>query len=151
MKDWQRVPGVLTDRLVVKVSPRAVGIVFGQVGETEVSFHTAVVMTRRNAVALAEAIQKLSAKSKGAGRQEGDSVRRDGALVHSAPGTVAPWVTSGLRSAPVAKGIEADYLRRVARMGGRVVEGTGLENRKTRERFEGSNPSPSPIFYAKQL
>jgi len=30
-------------------------------------------------------------------------------------------------------------------MGGRVVEGTGLENRKTRERFEGSNPSPSPI------
>ena len=40
-------------------------IVFGQVGETEVSFHTAVVMTRRNTVALAEAIQKLSAKSKG--------------------------------------------------------------------------------------
>jgi hypothetical protein len=30
-------------------------------------------------------------------------------------------------------------------MGGRVVEGTGLENRKTRKRFEGSNPSPSPI------
>jgi hypothetical protein len=49
--------------------------------------------------------------------------------VHSARGTVAPWVTSGLRSAPVAKGIEADYLRRVARMGGRVVEGTGLEMR----------------------
>ena len=64
-KDWQRVPGILTDRLVVKVSPRAVRIVFGQVGETEVSFHTAVVMTRRNAAALAEAIQKLSAKSKG--------------------------------------------------------------------------------------
>jgi hypothetical protein len=64
-KDWQRVPGILTDRLVVKVSPRAVRIVFGQVGETEVSFHAAVVMTRRNAAALAEAIQKLSAKSKG--------------------------------------------------------------------------------------
>ena len=63
--DWQRIPGVLTDRLVVKVSPRAVRIVFGQVGETEVSFHTAVVMTRRNAAALAEAIQKLIAKSKG--------------------------------------------------------------------------------------
>src|SRR5262245_1362243 len=31
-------------------------------------------------------------------------------------------------------------------MGGRVVEGTGLENRKTRKRFEGSNPSPSSIF-----
>src|SRR5262245_59359886 len=31
-------------------------------------------------------------------------------------------------------------------MGGRVVEGTGLENRKTRKRFEGSNPSPSPIL-----
>jgi hypothetical protein len=64
-KDWQHVPGVLTDRLVVKVSPRAVRIVFGQVGETEVSFHAAVVMTRRNAAALAEAIQKLSAKGKG--------------------------------------------------------------------------------------
>jgi hypothetical protein len=66
-KDWQRVPGVLTDRLVVKVSPRAVRIVFGQVGETEVSFHTAVVMTRRNAAALAEAIQKLSAPKAKAG------------------------------------------------------------------------------------
>ena len=64
-KDWQRVPGILTDRLVVKVSPRAVRIVFGQVGETEVSFHAAVVMTRRNAAALAEAIQKLSTKGKG--------------------------------------------------------------------------------------
>lgn len=64
-KDWQRIPGVLTDRLVVKVSPRAVRVVFGQVGETEVSFHSAVVMTRRNALALAEAIQRLSAKSKG--------------------------------------------------------------------------------------
>ena len=29
------------------------------------------------------------------------------------------------------------------RMGGRVVEGTGLENRQTRKRLEGSNPSPS--------
>jgi hypothetical protein len=28
-------------------------------------------------------------------------------------------------------------------MGGRVVEGTGLENRQTRKRLEGSNPSPS--------
>jgi hypothetical protein len=30
-------------------------------------------------------------------------------------------------------------------MGGRVVEGTGLENRQTRKRLEGSNPSPSTI------
>jgi hypothetical protein len=29
------------------------------------------------------------------------------------------------------------------RMGGRVVEGTGLENRQARKRLEGSNPSPS--------
>ena len=28
-------------------------------------------------------------------------------------------------------------------MGGRVVEGAGLENRKARERLGGSNPSPS--------
>jgi hypothetical protein len=28
-------------------------------------------------------------------------------------------------------------------MGGRAVEGTGLENRQTRKRLEGSNPSPS--------
>jgi hypothetical protein len=61
--DWQRVPGVLTDRLVIKVNPRAVRIVFGQVGDTEVSFHAAVVMSRANAMALAEAIQRgLSAK-----------------------------------------------------------------------------------------
>ena len=31
-------------------------------------------------------------------------------------------------------------------MGGRVVEGTGLENRQTRKRLEGSNPSPSAIL-----
>jgi hypothetical protein len=31
-------------------------------------------------------------------------------------------------------------------MGGRAVEGTGLENRQTRKRLEGSNPSPSAIF-----
>jgi hypothetical protein len=64
--DWQRIPAVLTDRLVVKVSPKAVRIVFGQTGETDVSFHTAVVMTRGNAEGLAKAIlQGLSAKSKG--------------------------------------------------------------------------------------
>jgi hypothetical protein len=28
-------------------------------------------------------------------------------------------------------------------MGGRVVEGTGLENRQARERLVGSNPTPS--------
>ena len=28
-------------------------------------------------------------------------------------------------------------------MGGRAVEGTGLENRQARERFVGSNPTPS--------
>jgi hypothetical protein len=31
-------------------------------------------------------------------------------------------------------------------MGGRVVEGTGLENRQARKRLEGSNPSPSASF-----
>ena len=30
-------------------------------------------------------------------------------------------------------------------MGGRVVEGTGLENRQARKRLEGSNPSPSAM------
>ena len=64
--DWQKIPAVLTDRLVVKVSPKAVQIVFGQVGETEVSFHTAVAMTRGNAEGLAKAIlEGLSTKSKG--------------------------------------------------------------------------------------
>jgi len=53
--DWQRIPAVLTDRLV-RISPKAVQIVFGQVGETEVSFHTAVAMTRANAEGLAKAI-----------------------------------------------------------------------------------------------
>jgi hypothetical protein len=31
-------------------------------------------------------------------------------------------------------------------MGGRVVEGTGLENRQARKRLEGSNPSPSASY-----
>jgi hypothetical protein len=31
-------------------------------------------------------------------------------------------------------------------MGGRVVEGTGLENRQARKRLEGSNPSPSAMY-----
>ncbi len=31
-------------------------------------------------------------------------------------------------------------------MGGRVVEGTGLENRQTLTRLVGSNPTPSAIF-----
>ena len=33
-------------------------------------------------------------------------------------------------------------------MGGRVVEGTGLENRQARKRLEGSNPSPSANLLA---
>src|SRR5262245_7128039 len=36
-------------------------------------------------------------------------------------------------------------------MGGRVVEGTGLENRQARKRLEGSNPSPSAIYVNKTL
>ena len=32
------------------------------------------------------------------------------------------------------------------RMGGRVVEGTGLENRQGRKSFVGSNPTPSAKF-----
>lgn len=64
--DRQRTPAVLTDRLVVKVSAKAVRIVFGQTGETDVSFHTAVAMTRGNAEGLAKAIlQGLSAKNQG--------------------------------------------------------------------------------------
>jgi hypothetical protein len=64
--DWQRIPAVITDRLVVKVSPKAVRIVFGQIGEADVSFHTAVAMTRGNAEGLAKAIlEGLSVKSKG--------------------------------------------------------------------------------------
>jgi hypothetical protein len=39
----------------------------------------------------------------------------------------------------------------IARMGGRVVEGTGLENRQTCKRLEGSNPSPSAINLPKAL
>ena len=31
-------------------------------------------------------------------------------------------------------------------MGGRAVEGTGLENRRARERLVGSNPTPSATF-----
>jgi hypothetical protein len=40
------------------------------------------------------------------------------------------------------------------RMGGRVVEGTGLENRQARKRLEGSNPSPSaniPPLWSERL
>src|SRR5688572_24789375 len=37
------------------------------------------------------------------------------------------------------------------RMGGRVVEGTGLENRQTCKRLEGSNPSPSASYSRKLL
>ena len=33
--------------------------------------------------------------------------------------------------------------RALTRRGGRVVEGTGLENRQAGDRLEGSNPSPS--------
>jgi hypothetical protein len=36
-------------------------------------------------------------------------------------------------------------------MGGRVVEGTGLENRQARKRLEGSNPSPSANSYTNTL
>ena len=43
----------------------------------------------------------------------------------------------------VRKKLSYRYQRR---MGGRVVEGTGLENRQTRKRLEGSNPSPSASF-----
>jgi hypothetical protein len=50
----------------------------------------------------------------------------------------------GYNSCSVAIASVANYLKPNQWMGGRVVEGTGLENRKTRERFEGSNPSPSP-------
>jgi hypothetical protein len=66
--DWQKIPAVLTDRLVVKVSPKAVQIVFGQVGETEVSLHTAVAMGRGNAEGLAKAILDGLSTTKGKAR-----------------------------------------------------------------------------------
>src|SRR5262245_23991360 len=63
--DWQKTPAVLTNRLVVKVTPKSVRIVFGEVGETEVSFHTAVAMTLANAEGLAKAILQGLTKTKG--------------------------------------------------------------------------------------
>jgi 5'-nucleotidase / UDP-sugar diphosphatase len=36
-------------------------------------------------------------------------------------------------------------------MGGRAVEGTGLENRQTCKRFVGSNPTPSAIFQERHM
>jgi hypothetical protein len=36
-------------------------------------------------------------------------------------------------------------------MGGRVVEGTGLENRQARKRLVGSNPTPSASFSSKPM
>jgi hypothetical protein len=36
-------------------------------------------------------------------------------------------------------------------MGGRVVEGTGLENRQARKRLVGSNPTPSAILGSKTM
>ena len=78
--DWQRTPAVLTDGLVVKISPKAVRIVFGQIGETDVSFHTAVAMTRGNAEALAKAIlQALSVKGKAGGHK---LLKVSGGMVH---------------------------------------------------------------------
>jgi hypothetical protein len=53
---------------------------------------------------------------------------------------------SGANSRFVAIDAEANYLNLLQWMGGRVVEGTGLENRQTRKRLEGSNPSPSAIL-----
>src|SRR5690606_28495316 len=40
---------------------------------------------------------------------------------------------------------------RTSRMGGRVVEGAGLENRKARKGLGGSNPSPSAIASCKRV
>ena len=54
-------------------------------------------------------------------------------------------VLSGCSSAFVAIGDAANYLSFLSWRGGRVVEGTGLENRQARKRLEGSNPSPSAI------
>ncbi len=36
-------------------------------------------------------------------------------------------------------------------MGGRAVEGTGLENRQARKGLVGSNPTPSATFYVNSL
>ena|SRR5687768_10416913 len=50
---------------------------------------------------------------------------------------------SGCNSRFVANDRWTNYLEFLTRMGGRAVEGTGLENRQTFTRLEGSNPSPS--------
>ena len=54
--------------------------------------------------------------------------------------------TRNPRSAPTPLPSPRNLLRTVPRrMGGRAVEGTGLENRQTRKGLVGSNPTPSAI------
>ncbi len=43
-------------------------------------------------------------------------------------------------------GIFGRRYQTIYRMGGRAVEGTGLENRQGCKLFVGSNPTPSAIF-----
>ena len=62
------------------------------------------------------------AKAGGFARSERDTSRNSGFASYAAPGkALRPW----------------------RRMGGRVVEGTGLENRQAGNRLVGSNPTPS--------
>ncbi len=49
------------------------------------------------------------------------------------------------RVAPPCPGL-LTHCYQIIRMGARVVEGTGLENRQARERLVGSNPTPSAII-----
>ena len=53
------------------------------------------------------------------------------------------------RTIPVlfCRGAALNVLEILNRMGGRVVEGTGLENRQARKRLVGSNPTPSAIYF----
>ena len=48
---------------------------------------------------------------------------------------------------PFVEGMECVGETLIAWMGGRVVEGTGLENQQGCKLLVGSNPTPSAIFY----
>ena len=52
-------------------------------------------------------------------------------------------VTIGFQFSFCCHQVRPNYLKSLKRMGGRVVEGTGLENRQARKRLVGSNPTPS--------
>ena len=69
--------------------------------------------------------------------------RSPGYLERRANDDIAAPVASRLQFLICACQDSTEHIENQSWMGGRVVEGTGLENRQTRKRLEGSNPSPS--------